>query len=673
VSRSLDSQEEKSALEPGQARQAVEARLALSQMMRTGRSWSGRERNCAFLNTGNGRFANISALSGLDPPDDGRAIGVVDWDGDGDEDLWLSNRNGPRLRFMRNNARDSAQTHFLSLGLRGTAATTPRDAIGARVEVLTPNSISPRARRTKTLHAGEGFLSQSSKWLHFGLGPETEVESVRVHWPGSEPERFTDIRLDHRQILEQGTGQSRDSRSEPERQVDLIPSQPQPPALSEAARIPLVMLLEMPSVGWTSFDDEARAIDFGKGKAIWLNLWASWCAPCLAELGEITRREADLRAAGVEVVALAVDGLGDDRSSPARAEEIIDDRDFPFTAGRATASTVRLLQNLHGWLTPLHLPLPVPTSFLIDANGRLAVIYKGRVEVDQVLADLHHARGTRRERFERSAPFPGIALASPRVESVHAREESKVRLQIAGVLSQVGRLADAERQYQDLLQRDPDFIEARVRLAALQLTLGNPEQAAATYELALALDPDRTQARFDLGRALELAGQLERAEQTYLSVEDSAPSHTGISIALGRLHFARGDTLRARELFERELARNPGSPEAHHNLARLAMDRGHHDQARDHLLAALRSDSNDAEAHNTLGAVYLHLDQLPEAATHLERAIELRGDLIEARFNRVLLLERQGRPALAAEECERILALRPDHERARQELKELGG
>jgi len=55
-------------------------------------SWSGRERNCAFLNCGGSRFADVSAISGLDFADDGRALAVVDWDQDGNLDLWFHNR-----------------------------------------------------------------------------------------------------------------------------------------------------------------------------------------------------------------------------------------------------------------------------------------------------------------------------------------------------------------------------------------------------------------------------------------------------------------------------------------------------------------------------------------------------------------------------------------------------
>ena len=64
-----------------------EAGRLLHRWVRQGRSFSGHERNCCFLNTG-GQFADISGVSGIDFADDGRGIGLTDWDHDGDLDAW---------------------------------------------------------------------------------------------------------------------------------------------------------------------------------------------------------------------------------------------------------------------------------------------------------------------------------------------------------------------------------------------------------------------------------------------------------------------------------------------------------------------------------------------------------------------------------------------------------
>ncbi|MDB4440553.1 redoxin domain-containing protein [Akkermansiaceae bacterium] len=107
---------------------------ALNRLLHENKSFSGRETNNAFLNCGkNTPFADVSSTIGWDFADDARAIGLIDYDHDGDLDLFVTNRTAPRVRLLQNNLR--SESNFLSLHLTGSAKTTPRDAIGARAEV----------------------------------------------------------------------------------------------------------------------------------------------------------------------------------------------------------------------------------------------------------------------------------------------------------------------------------------------------------------------------------------------------------------------------------------------------------------------------------------------------------------------------------------------------------
>ena len=143
---------------------------ALGAMMSRGRSFSGRERNCCFLNTGGGRFADVSAATGLDFIDDARAVAIVDWDHDGDLDMWITNRTGPRVRFVRNDTQ--TKNHFIALRLEGRSSN--RDAIGARVELYFGGERPQKL--IKTLHAGgydvKGVMKmifRSSQSDHFSM------------------------------------------------------------------------------------------------------------------------------------------------------------------------------------------------------------------------------------------------------------------------------------------------------------------------------------------------------------------------------------------------------------------------------------------------------------------------------------------------------------------------
>ncbi len=170
-------------------REYNEAWETLNRLIREGGSWSGREANCAYLNLGDGTFADVSRTTGLGFMDDGRAFATVDWDHDGDLDLWIVNRTAPQVRFMRNDIPGNAR----SVSFRLTGDRVNRDAIGTRVEVRAGGD-----RWVRELQAGSGFVSQSSKWLHFGVGGHERLDEVVVRWPDGSGQRLAEIETGRR-------------------------------------------------------------------------------------------------------------------------------------------------------------------------------------------------------------------------------------------------------------------------------------------------------------------------------------------------------------------------------------------------------------------------------------------------------------------------------------------
>ena len=154
---------------------------ALGSMIVRGRSFSGYERNCFFLNTSENntiKFADASAVSGLDLIDDGRAIIANDWDHDGDLDIWTTNREAPRIRFLKNNLEKEKRSKSVSFKLKGT--TSNRDAVGAILKLNVGGKIL-----LNQIVAGDGFLSQSSKRITFGIGDNkaNKKMTLQVTWP----------------------------------------------------------------------------------------------------------------------------------------------------------------------------------------------------------------------------------------------------------------------------------------------------------------------------------------------------------------------------------------------------------------------------------------------------------------------------------------------------------
>jgi hypothetical protein len=69
-----------------------------------------------------------------------------------------------------------------------------RDGIGALIKVNT----SAGAQWVTVSTAGS-YLSSSDKRAHFGLGADTVVKSIEIHWPSGIVQKLNDVRAD--QIL----------------------------------------------------------------------------------------------------------------------------------------------------------------------------------------------------------------------------------------------------------------------------------------------------------------------------------------------------------------------------------------------------------------------------------------------------------------------------------------
>ena len=524
---------------------------ALALLLEQGKSWSGNERNTAYLNLGNSGFCDVSAVTGLDFADDGRAVAFVDWDHDGDLDVWMRNRTGPRLRFMRNGSDELPGKHgFVAFKLRGT--TTNAQAIGARVELVSGEGRGAE-RRLQTLTAGDAFLSQSSKWVHFGIGGEEGPFEAVVRWPGGGTERFSGILPDERYELVEGSDRATrwSAPGRPpataSRKADPVPSKPASPGPEAAylARVPL------PSLSYLGFDDEERAVTAADAQATLVLFWASWCAPCVAELRELAAHEAELRRAGLEVVALTVDGIDPGyETTPKDAQRLLERYSFPFTTGIATTELLTKIELIQSYFYTRVPPLGVPVSFLLDDEGNLVASYRGAVDPPTLIADVGSSGTLSAEEWlARCAPFPGrwldgyvpfnptplaevfgerfpedarrylrIAIEQGRqlLEDSSGRSAADAALlrqnvaltlsRLAGMEYAGGQRAEAAMALSEALEIWPDFARAHMNLALLLRDEGEVDQAIRHLREALRIEPQSDDARRGLASALRQRG-----------------------------------------------------------------------------------------------------------------------------------------------------------------------
>ncbi|HAK93707.1 MAG TPA: hypothetical protein DCM87_01540 [Planctomycetes bacterium] len=157
-------------------------------------------RNVLLMNTGDGRFVNVSDRcgNGLLVARSSRGIACDDLDNDGDIDVVvLNSRREPTI--LRNDTPRS--NHWLQIELRGVR--TNRDGIGAHVTVVARD-----LTQLDEVHSGRGYQSHHGTRLHFGLGRRDRVDRVEVRWIGGGKEVIDKVPIDCLVVITEGTGRA---------------------------------------------------------------------------------------------------------------------------------------------------------------------------------------------------------------------------------------------------------------------------------------------------------------------------------------------------------------------------------------------------------------------------------------------------------------------------------
>ena len=391
------------------------------KMVRNGTSWSGRERNCVYLNVGEtssggtvagnaasesalARFANVSSISGVDFPDDARAMAITDWDQDGDLDIWLRNRTAPRLRLLLNGTNESSRNNFISIKLVGVECNP--EAIGA-VVTFHAKGIRPVMQ---SVRAGDAFVSQSSRWLHFGV---SQLGSVDVQWPGGKIETFAGLSTGNRYELKQGTGtptrQQAKKASKP-----LVATTLEPLPATDAARIILPARLPFPPLESSAEDlpsdsDHKKVLDIPKGAPTLVTFWTSTCPNCRSELQEFVESKDRLQSHGLNVVAINIDNL---QESDVNSEFDVASLSENLRQ-QTTQASIATLNDLQQSLFDKYPPFVVPLSFLLDSQGNIGIIYRGAVGLDTVFEDTTILSRPNTELRNLASPFAGTWFTKP--------------------------------------------------------------------------------------------------------------------------------------------------------------------------------------------------------------------------------------------------------------------
>jgi peroxiredoxin len=318
------------------------------------------------------KFVDVSAITTADFLEDGRAVAKTDWNNDGAVDLILRNRNAPRLRVLQNNL---LHNNWLQVRLVGNGITVNRDAIGTKVVATIGDS-----QHMEVLTAGDGYLSQSSKTLYFGMADAQSIDKLEVTWPDGSKMSYSDVACNQQLTFTQGVGMNAiDAAGSKLQSGDWIAASDK-----DVWRIPLVSRLPVAEVPIPSAAEPGRKLGDLAGRPVLLNFWSTTCAACLVELDELAQAKKKLNRFNLQVVTM----LTDASDQNALAAKLMQSFGFDKLAGTANAEVVQIMQVLVNEVLGADTTTPLPFSLLIDSRGDLVEIYFGKLQVEGLLRDL---------------------------------------------------------------------------------------------------------------------------------------------------------------------------------------------------------------------------------------------------------------------------------------------
>ena len=200
----------------------------------------------------------------------------------------------------------------------------------------------------------------------------------------------------------------------------------------------------------------------------------------------------------------------------------------------------------------------------------------------------------------------------------------------------------AEKLYNEIIKRDPNYVNAHINLGILLIQNKKYHNAIISFEKAIELNPNFADTYYNVAVVNNLLGQNLDAIQNY----------------------------------EKAIQLNPKFLNAMNNLGVVFLENNEYQKAVDYFQKVILINPNISNAHNNLGSAYTKLDKHEKAIDCYEKAIAINPNLTDAHYNLGTLLKESGVHLKAINCFEKIIKIDPNYINAYNNLgnlfKELG-
>jgi len=233
---------------------------------------------------------------------------------------------------------------------------------------------------------------------------------------------------------------------------------------------------------------------------------------------------------------------------------------------------------------------------------------------------------------------------------------------------QKGQWQQAEQLYLQVLEVDPQQVDALHLLAVIAGQTGRESRAIAYLEAVLRLQPGLAAAHNNLGNVFIMQRKLPEAAASFQEAARLQPNFAVAQNNLGSALNELGRPAEAVASLQQALRIKPDYAEAHQNLGLAWQAQGKLAEAEASFQQAARLRPDDSQTHFQLGIALAKQGKHAEAAASFQQVVRQKPDHVEAHVQLGLALKEQGKLVEAVASYHQALRLKPDHAEAHVNL-----
>ena len=279
-------------------------------------------------------------------------------------------------------------------------------------------------------------------------------------------------------------------------------------------------------------------------------------------------------------------------------------------------------------------------------------------------------------------------ISGQKVKTTENRPDPKMMIEIdnlfneAVILSEAGKVEEADGLYKALLDKQPDFAVGYEYAAYNLYKMGKLNEAISLLRQAISLNLATARIKSRLGLYLQEAGETLESISLLQSALRDDPQYAEAYNYLGVSYFKTGELDKAAEAFLKALELDADYAMAYNNLGNVYLAQKRYEEAIATYQKAILADEKLDSAYNGLGVAYYNQGDLSNAFSSWKKALSFEPKQADAAYNLGRTLLKSGDKAEALKYLELFLEIAPEQkynqdikqvkavvERLRQEIK----